>query len=62
MKEELLQMDRIKQKKKISNLLDTIEQVKTVPELANKNLTTLCLVLASESCGSMSTAEEIKSN
>ena len=61
-KEEIRRLERIKQKKNIHNLLDTLDQVKTDPSLTVKNLSTLSLVLASESCMSLQSPEEMRDN
>ena len=49
-KEEARYLEQLKQQKKIENLLKTIDLVKDNIGLINKNLGTLALVLASESC------------
>ncbi len=61
-KDELQELERIKQRKNVNNLLETLEQVKTVSALTYKNLNTLQLVLASESCMSMQSEEEMMDN
>lgn len=60
--EEIHFLERIKERKNVNNLLDILESVKTERDLTHSNLKTLSLVLASESCMSLQTQEEMLEN
>lgn len=53
---EIKQLERIKMAKEISYLLDTLDEVQKSADLTSKYMSTLALVLATESCSGAAAA------
>ena len=55
-------VQRVKEKKKIDNIIVNLTEMVKLKEQSNLNMDVLCQVLASESCISLQTQEEFEQN